>query len=156
MSADESLKLALEHSRGMFIYHAGQRIASLNYYFVAIAVVLSGFGYLVTSRMSIDERALFGLCLSVAGVVLTLCFKYLDKRNEQLVHCDEKLVMWAEQKLADLTDFEDAAITAASGRVSPKWIRYSHILPIIYGLYISLNIVGGIYSIWPWIRCLHR
>jgi hypothetical protein len=155
MSADESLKLALEHSRGMFIYHAGQRIASLNYYFLAIAVFLSGFGYVVTTSMSIEDRALLGLCLSIAGVVLTLCFIFLDKRNEQLVHCDEKLVKWAEQKLADLVDFPGAAITAASDKSTPKSVRYSRIVPIIFLLYISLSIAGGIYSTWPWMHCLH-
>jgi hypothetical protein len=156
MSTDDSLKLALEHSRGMFIYHAGQRIASLNYYFVAIAVVLTGFGHVATSSMSIDDRALFGLFLSIAGVVLTLCFKYLDRRNEQLVHCDEELVKWAEQKLVDLTGFLGATITTASDNLTPKGVRYSRIVPIIFCLYITLSVAGGIYSIWPWVRCLHR
>jgi hypothetical protein len=155
MSSDDSLKLALEHSRGMFIYHAGQRIASLNYYFVAIAVVLAGFGHVATSSMSIEDRSLFGLFLSIAGVVLTFCFKFLDKRNEQLVHCDEELVKWAEQKLADLTGFERGKITSASDAFTPK-VRYSQIVPFIFWTYITLSVAGGIYSIWSWVRCLDR
>ena len=40
MTQDEQVKLALEHARSMFTYHAGQRMSSLNFYLVAIAAFL--------------------------------------------------------------------------------------------------------------------
>src|ERR1044071_7173736 len=61
MNVDESTKLALEHARSLFIYHAGQRIESLNRYFVTITVFLTGFGVLANSKLELGDRALFGL-----------------------------------------------------------------------------------------------
>jgi hypothetical protein len=150
---DGELKLALEHARALFVYHAGQRIQSLNYYFVAIAVFLSGFGFLANSSLSNGKRALVGLVLSIAGIFLTVCFQGLDQRNDQLVERDESLLKWAEKEMADKLNCPAWKITEAAGDPAiskPARYRYKKIVPRIFGLYMALIAAGGIYAIWPW------
>jgi hypothetical protein len=153
MDPDESTKLALEHSRELFIYHAGQRIQSLNFYFVAITVFLTGFGALAISEVDPVDRALFGIVLASAGFYLTLLFQRLDKRNEQLVHCDEFLLEKAEKKLADLEPaLIEWKVTESAKKLSNKVRHYTEIVPSIFGLYQILSIIAGMYSVWPWAK----
>jgi hypothetical protein len=150
VSEEEFLKLALEHSRPLFIYHATQRITSLNYYFVAIAVFLSGFGFVAASTLEPEERALVGLVLSISGIILTSCFMGLDRRNIQLVGCNEKLLTYAEDKMATLSGCKEWNIMACADKAEPRKDRYGKIVPRIFKLYLFLSIVGGIFAAWPW------
>lgn len=154
MNSDESTKLALEHSRTLFIYHAGQRIQSLNFYFVAITVFLTGFGVLAISKVDPADRALFGTVLAAAGFYLTHLFQRLDKRNEQLVHCDESLLKYAEDALAKTSDPPLSEWKAAerAEELKPGVQHYTKIVPNIFGLYKFLSIIAGIYSVLPWIK----
>jgi hypothetical protein len=149
VNQEDPLKLALDHSRALFIYHANQRITSLNYYFVAIAIFISGFGFVSASSLKPVDRAMVGLVLSISGVFLTRCFMRLDLRNIQLVDCNEKLLKYAEEQMANLTGCEDWRITAHSDIAESRQHRYGTIVPHIFYLYIFLNIVGGIVAIRP-------
>lgn len=147
---EEDLKWALEHARALFVYHAGQRTQSLNFYLVAIAAFLSGFGLLANSSLLEGQRAVVGATLSISGIFLTLCFYGLDQRNHQLVECDESLLRWAERRMADKLGCPAWQITDATDNSKPGRYRYQRIIPMIFILYIALNVMGGIYSIWPW------
>jgi hypothetical protein len=152
MNSDVSIKLALEHSRALFIYHAGQRIASLNFYFVAIALFLTGFGLVAKSEeLAPGYRAFIGVALSIAGVLLSKYLQALDRRNEQLLKCDESLLIYAEQTMANMNKCEQSEwqITASTDKVEPLDVRYSKIVPKIFRLYKILSVVGGVYSILP-------
>lgn len=150
MSPDDSIELAIQHARELFIYHAGQRIQSLNFYFVAIAVFLTGFGFVATAKMTDGVRALFGIVLAIAGIYITKLFQDLDKRNEQLVHCDEKLLKAAEQKMVG-TVIPEWNITECYEQQKDGVPHYVTVVPNIFKLYIGLSAVGGIYSVVPWI-----
>lgn len=151
MLTDDTLKYALEHSRELFILHSGQRTASLNYYFLAIAVLLSGFGVVAnSSSLSTASRALIGALLSIAGLVLTNCFRGLDKRNAQLIACDEKLLTCAEAQMAALAGRHEWNITTSTDDIEPRNVRYEIIVPRIFFLYTGLSTTLGIYAIWPW------
>lgn len=105
----DDLKLALEHGRDIFKYHAGQRHASLRFYFAVLAAIV---GALVTFATAEAKNVPGGLrtalilIVSVAGIVMTHMFRRLDKRNEELVHCDELLLMTVEKKLAETSQQE--------------------------------------------------
>lgn len=148
------LKLALEHSRGLFIYHAGQRIQSLNFYFVAITVFLTGFGFLATSKLEPGNRALIGLVLAIAGFCLSHFIQALDKRNEQLVHCDEFLLKCVEERLATTSEppIPEWKVIACSEKPKQGVRHYAEIVPKIFRLYKGLSIFAGVYFTWPWIR----
>jgi hypothetical protein len=154
MNADDSTKLALEHARSLFIYHAGQRIESLNRYFVTITVFLTGFGVLATSKLELGDRALFGLVLACGGFFITHLFKGLDKRNHQLVQCDESLLVYAEEKMAKLSNPLVPAweVTKAAAKHREGVPHYTTIVPSIFRLYMAVSILGGIYFAWPWVQ----
>jgi hypothetical protein len=152
MDPTESTKLALQHARELFIYHAGQRIQSLNFYFVAIAVFLSGFGFLASSKMELEERAFFGIVLACGGFYVTRLFQQLDERNHQLVQCDECLLKKAEERLAVSDQLPEWKVTERAEKQPGR--HYLKIVPNIFGLYQTLSIVGGIYSIWPWTKAV--
>jgi|SRR5579862_277135 len=150
MSDEDAIKLALEHSRALFVYHAGQRILSLNYYFVAIAVFLSGFGFLAASSLTTNSRALIGLALAIAGIFLTHCFRSLDRRNEQLVDCNKKLLRHVEGEMAKRVGCDEWNITASADDAPHLHWRYRFIVPRIFYLYMLLSGVGGLFSILLW------
>jgi len=150
VSKEDSIKLALEHSRALFVYHAGQRILSLNYYFVAIAVFLSGFGFLAASSLTTNSRAVIGLVLSTAGIFLTSCFKGLDRRNVQLVDCNKQLLKYVEGEMAILVSCDEWNITVSADDAQPRHWRYGFIVPRIFTMYMLLSGAGGLFAIWPW------
>jgi hypothetical protein len=154
MNADDSTKLALEHARSLFIYHAGQRIQSLNFYFVAITLFLPGFGFLASSNLGRADRAFIGIVLAFAGFLITHLFQKLDKRNEELVHCDESLLKDAEGALTKVSDPVVSAweVTALSEKPEKGAQRYAKIVPSIFRLYKAVSILGGIYFAWPWVQ----
>lgn len=153
---DERLKWALEHARGLFIYHAGQRIASVNYYFLAIAVVITGFAHIATSSdITPGDRALLGIGLAVAGAFLTHFFKTLDLRNMDLVDCDSELLMKVEGLMKD-DGIHEWTVTRAAKDKGPASRHYRVVVPKIFGLYLWTSILGGCYSAWPWLVEMYR
>jgi hypothetical protein len=154
MDADNSIKVALEHARSLFIYHAGQRIQSLNFYFVAITLFLPGFGFLASSNLGPADRAFIGIVLAFAGFFVTHLFQKLDKRNEELVHCDEFLLRDAEKAASTVSDPVVSAweVTARSEHPEKGALRYAKIVPSIFRLYKAISILGGIYFAWPWVQ----
>lgn len=155
MDADDSTKFALEHARSLFIYHAGQRIESLNRYFVTITVFLTGFGFLATSKLDPGNRALFGLALAVGGLFITHRFKRLDDRNHKLVQHDESLLIYAEAAMANLSDppVTKWEVTKAAGEDS-EVPHYATIVPSIFYFYMVVSILAGIYFAWPWVHAM--
>lgn len=147
----ESIKLALEHSRGLFIYHADQRIKSLNFYFIAISIFLTGFGLILRTKLSDNSMAFVGFFLSLFGVLLTMQFHSLDKRNQQLVKYAEDLLKVVEEKMAKLPNarFSEWEVTKRADDVEDSVEHFSSIVPSIFAVYIAFSIVCGIYSIWP-------
>jgi hypothetical protein len=159
---EEVLKIELEHSRTLFVYHATQRTSSLNYYFVAMTALLSGFVLVViTPSLEPTHRACIGLVLGVAGAYLTWCFKGLDRRNEQLVDSCKKVLINVEKRMNAVLANEDGAalgvaperpmsgIIFASDEMRPKKVRYRFIVPRIFHLYMILSAAGGLYAFWP-------
>jgi hypothetical protein len=155
MTEDEQVKLALEHARAMFTYHAGQRMSSLNFYLVAVAAFLTGFGFVsASSTLSDGQRALSGLVLSAAGIFLTHCLRALDRRNVQLVDSDEKLLISAEKAMAEASKRPEWNTTTASDNALPRDVRYGVVVPKIFNLYIFLSVVSGLYAVWPFAASL--
>lgn len=155
MNPENSTTLALQHARELFIYHAGQRIQSLNFYFVAITVFLTGFGFLATSKMEPEDRAFVGIVLAFGGFCITRLCQRLDKRNEQLVHCDEALLQKVEARMAtEDSELQEWKVTDCGREEDPAIPHYSIIAPRLFDLYKALSIIGGIYSVWPWTKAV--
>lgn len=146
---EKSAKLALEHARDKFAYHANQRHASIRFYFVALAIVVTGFIGLLTSRSGtlVTNSPLIGIALGATGAFVSACFWILDHRNDMLVRCDERLLKVAEKRLALLHGIEAFEIVATSDAVRPSWVRYERVMPLMFGFFILLSTLGSVYSV---------
>jgi len=107
----ETLKVALEHSRALFIYHASQRHTSLNYYFVALAALVTGQVTLFTHHelWAVEQHVRFTqpgpwmtTALGFTGIFLAMNFKWIDDRNASLVDTDKAAVAELEERLLTL------------------------------------------------------
>jgi hypothetical protein len=85
---NQDLKSILEHVRGQFQYHAGQRLNTIRYFFVTYAVFVAAYVGTFTGK-ALDVPPYTKLILSIMALAVTLSFWALDTRNQQMVHTDE-------------------------------------------------------------------
>jgi phosphoglycolate phosphatase len=150
-ACQEKWATALEHARTMFVYHAGQRHNSINFYFLALAIVMAGYGGLLTvdSAEFAPLVSRVGIALGLTGVVVTSCFWALDNRNAALVECDESLLRVAERNYARaLTAPEFEVIRASDGK---NRLTYGKVMPFLFLFLACLNVaaVAG-FAWWGW------
>lgn len=140
------LKSILDHSRGQFQYHAGQRLAGIRHFFVAWAVF--GAAY-VTTFQSTQSKPLLQLILSTSALIITLAFWGLDARNASMVRVDEDALKEIENQVAkdyELSQFQ----MADSWEMKESWIfrryilKYRFITGIIFG-YLTLVSIGAVW-----------
>jgi len=152
-ACEDAWSTALDHAREMFTYHAGQRHNSINFYFVALTIVMAGYGGLlaVDSAEFAPLVSRIGIVLGITGVVVTSCFWALDKRNLSLVSCDESLLRVAERNYARalaLTEFE--TVKASDDK---NWFTYGNVMPFLFLFLLSINAVAAItFAWWAWPR----
>ena len=149
---DEHLRVGLEHGRAMFVYHAGQRHGSLNFYFAVLAAFVAAFAALFTSdqlwKVPGNMAPTIATALACAAIALTGFFLLLDFRNRALVKCDEKLIKAVERTLADRYSVEDFKIIECSDakeKANPL-ISYKWIVPLILAVFVSIWVGGAIGS----------
>src|SRR5580704_2525119 len=81
-------QVLLDHARSLFEYHAGQRLNTIQYFFVAYAIFVAAYVSTITAdKQPIDPR--IQLTLSGLALIVSLAFFALDLRNQQLVNVDE-------------------------------------------------------------------
>ncbi len=154
LSRLEQLKIGLEHGREVFVYHAGQRTTSIRFFFIALAVFVAAWGGLLTTNTPITNkyRAVCGLILGGAAVIITGCFWRLDTRNAQLVKSNEALLKEVERELAVLTGIPQFEMIAYTDNARPKRLcRYGSILPVIFVVFLLLSLSGSFFSLLWWL-----
>src|SRR5579862_1938145 len=155
MAVPEELKLALEHSRDMFKYHADQRHTSLNYYFVALAAFVTAFVALLngdsvwkaSSFVRIGTRPviagkLLGSALGGVAIAMTLLFLLLDNRNRELVEADKRLLARAELGLAEhylIPEFEIIQCSEASKNA--RWMSYQSYRCLVPAMLLAYSLL---------------
>jgi hypothetical protein len=147
----------LDHARGQFQYHAGQRLTSIRYFFATYAVFAAGyFGLFVK-----DTKApLFAqLALSVIALIVTLAFWILDVRNAELVEIDEDAMKEIEGKLAptfgltqfDMTrNWEHQTYRKVRGECRQRMVKYGFIVRLLFlviALFSAAAIVQSFYAL---------
>lgn len=146
--APAELKLALEHARALFIFHAGQRHTTLNYYLVALNVFALAIGTLTTSLLK-DHISWLALPITLASLFawrIAGYFSTLDKRNEQIVHYDEALLKDAERRLAAFTRLPSFETVEACSE-KPVDGGYRKIVPRLLHAYRLLFAVIALVSV---------
>lgn len=145
----ELLEKGLDHARNMFIYHATQRHNSIRFFFVAVAIFLTGFFVLLTNDsecLSPATRNLLATIQSIAAFVITVCFWRLDERNVALVHSDERLLRFCEQELAILTSIPQYKTVDFSDTLTPRWLQYTWIMRLMFLTLAGLCVLGTLVS----------
>lgn len=145
----ETLSVALQHARDLFIYHANQRLQSIRFFFIAFGVFAAGFTTLL-SGVEIYS-SVFGAVFALAAYRIADTFRRLDQRNAELVHHDEEALLNLEGKMAELVGCSSMKITQRGkkaeiysnqyGVVMPKFFRFVIILSLAAFLSCLLHIV---------------
>ncbi len=137
----DDLKLALEHGRQIFQYHANQRHTAINYYFVIVAGLVAGLATLY-SRPEIWYRRgvgpAIGVGLGIGAIFITVFFRLLEQRNRQLVDGDEELVKRAEKELARLSGLAEFETIVHSDIVEHRRITYRFLVATLLYLLMVL------------------
>jgi hypothetical protein len=157
----EELKMLLEHSRALFIYHAGQRLSTINYFFVAFAIFTTAYVSAFSKELdSLHLTATIQTMLGVVAFFVTWFFSALDKRNETLVHLDEK----AQEAIERLVNeqYQIPRIQYENEEIEPFLIVQNwredtsseHYHDVVARLYRVFLTVSALSTVLPWGRFL--
>lgn len=132
---------ALEHARSLFIYHAGQRLTTIRYFFVAYAIFIAAYA---NAYFGAASRAAAGgpdlhWPLSVIGALaafVVLVFWALDVRNSEIVGIDERALTEVEGRLSDELQLSQINITRACDCPKRAFFQYRNIVPLMYAAFL--------------------
>jgi HAD superfamily hydrolase (TIGR01509 family) len=154
---DEQLKVGLEHARGMYTYHAGQRYGSFSFFGALATAIVGGIGALFSAeKIWISDWPFAPLLATILGagaiVMLEFCHR-LDKRNEHLVNCDKTLLAAVERELGIRASLPAFEILAAGDIAKPKR-KHSYIVPQFLRIFQVAVLVAWIASwgYWYWVK----
>jgi hypothetical protein len=131
------LKSILDHVRGQFQYHAGQRLNAIRYFLVTYAVFVAAYVGTLTGRAA-DVPSYAKLILSVMALAVTLVFWALDVRNQEMVHTDEQGLEEIEQLVSKKYGFKFFNMTTLWESKSSV-IRYRRIIPAMFLIIITIT-----------------
>ncbi|MEO1039629.1 MAG: hypothetical protein AAFX09_08790 [Pseudomonadota bacterium] len=138
-TTDELFK-ALEHARGLFIYHAGQRLQGIRFYFIALAAL--GGVFAASQSTTPNTPQLFaGLIIAILAFVLTIIFLLLDRRNEELVHNNENSITEIETTITNRLGFKSFGSIAAGENA--KRLTYSVLAPAMFIFFGVLSFIAA-------------
>jgi len=100
--------VALKHAWDWFSLHAAQRMQSLNLFLVSVAFLLAGYGVAYQSA-----NFMVASFLSIAGIIVAVCFALLDLRNRQLIRAGEAALERLQDQLADLVSMPEIRMLAS-------------------------------------------
>src|SRR5437868_3699051 len=138
----QDLKAILEHVRGQFQYHAGQRLNTIRYYFVAYAIFVAA--YVGTFSGSAQAPAYVRCILAMTAFLVTLAFWGLEIRNAQLVKVDERAVNEIEQLVATQYAFEHFRMTESREQPDQRFLKYRFIIRCLFFLFAVSSGVAAV------------
>lgn len=146
---------ALEHVRQRFIYHAGQRMTAIHYFFVAFSILAVAYTSILTmendAMLAKENQYVFLLAISVLGAIISLHFFGLDVRNQRIVMAELEEMEKIESKISETYPIPDFGVTH-SVRTCGKYYSCSNIFTheviirsfysIIFTISIALSYVN--------------
>jgi hypothetical protein len=93
---DKLLSLRFEYAWRYFNFHASQRTTMFNFFLVFSAFFI---GVYVNSGLTHGEPGILTLMMPIVGILITIMFLFLDRRNEELVHIAEDVLKKLEEDL---------------------------------------------------------
>jgi hypothetical protein len=140
LPTNQDLKSILDHVRGQFQYHAGQRLNAIRYFLVTYAVFVAAYVGTLTGKAA-DVPPYAKLVLSVMALAVTLVFWALDTRNQEMVHTDEHGLNEIEQLISKQYGFKFFNMTAGWESRS-SFIRYRRIIPVMFTIIVVITAVA--------------
>ena len=126
---NQDLKSILEHARGQFQYHAGQRLNGIRYFFIAYAIFVTAYVGTMGKFYAPDYAQ---LTLAILAFIVTLGFWGLDVRNVQLVHINEDALKEIEQLVAARYELQKFKMTEACDARRYSILKYSVIVNLLF------------------------
>lgn len=115
----EAEAAVLEHAWNWFALHSGQRMQLLSFFFVALGLVVAGYGAALQADLPVVAGG-----LSVAGMVVAAAFFLADLRTRELVKASEVPIAAIQQRLADVSGI--STIKLVHGVEKPKMPHSSY------------------------------
>lgn len=141
-----AMELAVERATSWFAIHADQRLKLMNFYLILLGAILAGF---VTA---LEKQLLWlALLLSLVLLVITYCFKQLDRRTAQLIKAAEAALLKIEHAISETVAFDEIKLTLAAEnkngvpsyrRTFNKLFWTGAVLGIVGCLYSATSILG--------------
>jgi hypothetical protein len=139
MTKEQGFCLALERASTWFSIHADHRMKMMNFYLILLGAILAGFA----SALEKDLPG-FGIILSFVLLIVTYCFKQLDRRTSQLLKLAEAALLKIESAIFEATKIAETRLVLGAenkGRVP----SYRYIFNILFGTGAVLGVLGCFY-----------
>ncbi|WP_155288443.1 hypothetical protein [Rhodococcoides fascians] len=116
-------QVAIDHAWGWFELHSGQRMHLVSLFFVALGLVVAGYGSAIEARVPAVAAG-----LSLFGITLVVSFWLIDMRTAQLVKASEVPLESYQARLADLTGVDSMELSKKVASAEPSWVSYSKVI----------------------------
>ena len=138
----------LGHAWSWFVVHSAQRMQGINYFLVAIALVVAGYGASFAGK-----NYIVALAIGVLGLGVTYTFWMLDRRTRQLIKASEEPLRFVEAEIARRSGVDSINILDNVEKPDPGHLTYTKALEVLMFLVAVLMLVAIVASIayidWP-------
>jgi hypothetical protein len=146
MTPPVDLKSILEHARGQFQYHAGQRINSIRYFFAAYAIFVVAYAGTFTKS---ENAHYVNAVLCAMALIISLGFWALDARNVQMVEVDERALIELEAIVSSRFQLDAFTMTAFwEAEPHKEYIRYHVIINRLFAIIAFVSFIATLYELW--------
>jgi hypothetical protein len=136
-------KDALEHAWGWFALHARQRMHCVNFFFVAVAFLATGY----VTALTKEFRGL-AVGISALGVLISWLFHRLDNRTRELVQAGEDAMKPFQHRLAEAAGVGSLEIVKRVDSPGKKWTSYGEVLWMLHWMTLLAFVAGALYALY--------
>lgn len=133
----------LEHAWNWFSLHSGQRMQLLSFFFVALGLVVAGYGTALQADLPVVAGG-----LSVAGMVLAAAFFMADLRTRELVKASEVPLSSIQKRLADISGISSVRLVDEVETPKVRRTSYGSIIGKLMVATAVLMVAGLVYAIY--------
>lgn len=84
----------LDYAWKYFDFHAKQRTTMFNFFLIFTGLIVNGYVQLVK-----EKSFILAIIIALSGVIITIAFVALERRNEELVHIAEDILKSLEEDI---------------------------------------------------------
>ena len=134
----------LEHARELFVYWAGQRLATVRYFAAFYSVLAVAYGNILIgcdmSAIETTKAVLMGI--GWLGLVATMVFWALDCRNAELVRIAEQAMEVLETGFTKILPFDSIRMMYKEKRPKHPFSQYRCVMHGVVFLCLFVSLLG--------------